>query len=358
MKKRQLRRNIRLGSIIILCIVISAITTILLLKEYKYPGYVVKKVPVSSYESQGKVNYSVFLLPNSLYDQKSLGEDQTYLSSLVDYIDPTYTYSFTGERPAAITGTYEIQAVLEGYLGDKDKISTLWQKQLTLLPPTSFSVKDKKLNITQKMPLKLVDFNNLIQRISDETKIKPLSKITVSMNVVLSAKTDQGVLQKKSTTSLEFPLSGNYFTITKDQAQSKPEVIEETQKVLKPQNKILLVSLGLLTAAALIGLGILLFGTEGMVIEKYAYTKELKKIFKKHGTRLAALDSELTAAGEQQSIVHSIEDLVKISDELGKPIVYKYNDLDEISRFWVIDDNRFYVYVLSEYNSQKELINS
>lgn len=344
MKKWQLRKNIKVGCIIF-CMAIIGSLAALSYSNYKNPNVDEKKVPLYSYESEGKVNYEVSLKPNTLYDTQSLGENLVYLSNLVDYVDATYMYGFTGEREAEIQGNYEIHAVIEGYNGDGDKLTTVWKKEIPLLAKTNFQANDNKILITKNISLKLQDFNDIANKISNEIKFSTQTKVTTYMNVELSAKTDKGIIEKKSTSSLEVPLAGSYFKIIKNESEKKPEALEEVKQVQKSLDIKLLALLGTGIVLAVITLLILLFGTQSVEMDKF--TKKLKKIFKKYGTRLVALNSEITAPSELQSRVHSMEDLVRISDELGKPIIYKHSyNYKGDAKFWVIDEDRFYVFEL------------
>ncbi len=77
--------------------------------------------------------------------------------------------------------------------------------------------------------------------------------------------------------------------------------------------------------------------------------KTLNKIFKKHGNRLVALKINIEPA-EQYINVRDIEDLVRIADEINKPIMYKYSSTpQEITRFYIIEENTLYLFDLKEY---------
>lgn len=346
MRKRQIRKDIRLA-IIVLCVALIGVLATIAYTEYKNPGVEEKKVPVYSYESKNKINYEVFLKPNSLYDKERLVEDQVYLANLVDYIDTVFTYEFIGEREAEIKGNFEIFAVVEGFVGEGEKLTSLWQKQFPLVAKTNFEAKDEKFSITKKVPLKLSDYSAFAEKIKEELKVNTQAKVTITMKVELTAKTDHGIIEKKASPSLEAPLGASYYKINKVQSEGKPEAIEEVESVQLPVDKNLLIGYGSGIGILWIALFVFFFGTKKAEIDPYA--KELKKVFKKHGTRLVALDSEVAATSEQQSRVRSIEDLVRISDELGKPIIYKYSDnSQENSRFWVIDDQRYYVFDVKE----------
>lgn len=350
MRKIQLKKELRL-SILTLCTLALGLLVVLMYINFKNPGFVDKKVSLYNYSSLGKVDYQVSLKPNSLYNQKVLGEDQVYLTNLVDTIDSIFSYEFSGESAAEIKGNYEIVAVIEGSSGEGDKLTTLWQKQIPLIPKTDFQANDKKLAITKKIPLDINAYNAIVKKIADETKVNAQTKVTAIMNVNFNAQTDQGVIDKKSISSLAIPLTGNYFKITKTPGENKPEALEKVEQISKPFDKRLTMLYG---AAIVIALAILLytlFGTKGLVVDQKL--KEIKKIFKKHGTRLVALNSEIAAASELQNEVLSMEDLVRISDELGKPIIYKHSDDDrEKSKFWVIDEDRFYVFRVEETDSR------
>jgi hypothetical protein len=77
--------------------------------------------------------------------------------------------------------------------------------------------------------------------------------------------------------------------------------------------------------------------------------KELKSIFKNHGDRMVALSNNIAFTSERHCGVWSIEDLVKISDELGRPIMYKFSeDINNIKQFYVCDDKSIYMFDIGE----------
>ncbi|HOE80062.1 MAG TPA: SBBP repeat-containing protein, partial [Smithellaceae bacterium] len=45
-------------------------------------------------------------------------EGNIYITELVDHINATFEYDFKGERPAGITGSYEIIATIEGNMNN------------------------------------------------------------------------------------------------------------------------------------------------------------------------------------------------------------------------------------------------
>jgi hypothetical protein len=80
-----------------------------------------------------------------------------------------------------------------------------------------------------------------------------------------------------------------------------------------------------------------------------SFEREIEKIRKKYGTRIAESISNSEIEGEMPVSMNSMEDLIKISDELGKPIVHQSGgSLGDVESYYVIDGNTKYEYSFSK----------
>jgi hypothetical protein len=78
--------------------------------------------------------------------------------------------------------------------------------------------------------------------------------------------------------------------------------------------------------------------------------KKIKKHFKAHGKRLVGVEKNLTDEALSACYVHSLEDIIKISDEIERPIFYVFqNDLADIKEFFIIDREKAYLYRVPVY---------
>ena len=168
------------------------------------------------------------------------------------------------------------------------------------------------------------------------------------MDVNLKVDTGKSPVEVKMTPAITIPLDARYFKIVQSDEKEVPGSIEETQKIqVPPDNLRIRIYICGLAALFIMILGLLLF-TEP--IRKSQFIAKLDKIFKQHGSRLVALNSELPAASlDNCSIVRSIEDLVRVADEIGKNIMYEYSeDYRDRVHFYVLDDKRTYIYILRD----------
>ncbi len=319
---------------------------IMIYGQYKFPSYIQEEKTLYSCHNKTEINYIVPLRSNLLYEEEYLEEGQTYITEFVDKIKANFNYDFNGKGTANIRGDYVIMTEIEAYTGQDENYKTLWKRQETLLPKKTFQAIGDSFSIRESFPLDIHQFNDFARLVIEESKITSNVKLTAYMKVNMEAETDQGLVTEELTSTMQVPLNTSYFEIGGDLIEEKDGKIQLRQEVaLDPDGKKLVffaVIVGL-SLIVLIYLGFFVQGTE----KKSPLEKRIKQIFKKYGDRLVALDEEITIGQGDYSQVKSIEDLVRISDELEKPILYKYrsNSLD-ISKFYLLDGKKIFLYQL------------
>ncbi len=331
------------------------------------PEFKEVKSPTYNWSSKGIINYEVFLKPNMLYATKSLQEGGVYITQFTDSIKTVFRYEFKGDRMAGIKADYYIAAVVEGYQDKKGDyagegaagtesagkneaaVQVIWSKEYKLVPVSRVELKDKAAAITRAVTLKYEDYNSFAQKVIDASKLGLQTRITVTMNVILHADTDKGPVEDKASQSIAIPLGTNSFSIAKNELFEKPGMIEEVNKVRLPLNRRLIVTYTASVSILLILLASVVFLTRSKP-GKSEYVKTLDRIFKKYGNRLAALNGVNSDDYSRCMIVRTIDDLIRISDEIQKPVLYRYDsEYNSISWFFVYDNERMYLFDLWEY---------
>lgn len=344
--KIRIRNNLRM-TMMIAIVAMFCILALTLLNELSRQEFVEEKVNIYAYSQKAEIDYDVFLRQNLLHDEKSLEKGGTYITALIDYVDASMTYGFSGERNAEFKGEYEIIAEVEGYTSVNDEHKTIWKKDFILKQKTAFDGSGRNIEIKEQVPLSLSVYNDFVDRIREETGIISSAKLTLLWNVNVQAVTDSGTISEEMVSSAIIPLDEKYFEIVGQLEPIESGNIEETRKVQLPPD-------GKLTYAYGLGMGILAIAFILMLVFTVAGTKDpiekrLKKIFRMHKERLAALSGEVSVEEGKGSIVKSIDDLVRIADELGKPIMYRYSeDFREMTKFYVFEENQTYIFDIEE----------
>jgi len=363
--RKMIGRNIRWTCIVIAGVLVIA-AAYLFYMELTSVKFREIKVKVFSYSSAGNIDYRVRLKPNILYNETSLGEGEIYITEFVDNILANFSYRFAGDKESEIQSTYEIIAYVEGYDEIKSDFPTyqqtegsaeqsnsrqkvVWSKEFRLVPETRVNQNGNELSVTRNLSLNYSEYNNFASKAIELSKFSVKTRLVVTMNVMTEANTQFGTVNDSCSQSLVIPLGSSSFQIIKNNQPEKPGALEETQKIQIPKDRNLIILYGAVGVVSLFILLWLIFlvKTKPGISE---HAKVLNTIFRKYGNRLVALNSASPCDSDLIRMVRSIEDLVRIADEIQKPILYSYNsDSNFINRFFIYDDIWMYVFDIREF---------
>lgn len=352
--KKSINKRLKVALTAALLIIIVIMSSLLFF-AIRHPGTSEEKLILLNYSNKTDAKYKVFLKPNPLYDGDSLEEDKMYLNSYTDNIKANFQYEFNADKVVDIDGNYEIIVMVEGYTTEEKKVKIIWQKKFILVPKTDFKSKDTKILINKEITFLLEEYNSFATLISESSKLNMPVNATVLMNVNLNAKSGRNIIEKEFTPAITIPLNSNYFAITKSGIFDQPEVIEETKEIVLPVNQNVVIAYGAVLGIAFLALLYLLIFVKGNAPVD-VFKKHLNKIFKFHGTRLVAINNEIGTSFGMYYKVKSIEDLVRIADELGKPIMYRFStNSKEITKFYIHDDKAMYSFNLKDMLAEKDV---
>ncbi|MGF3105779.1 DUF5305 family protein [Rossellomorea sp. DUT-2] len=320
--KVKLNKHIRL-TIIALLSLGACFMLFKLVEAFRSPELVEENVPLYSYDQQANINYKVNLKSNPIYEEKTLGENQVYIENFVNDINAQFTYEFSGEEKSDINGTYEVIAVVAGSVEGGEEKSPLWSRQYTLKPKTEFSTSDQQLSVKENMTIDLNQYKKFASQVQEQSKVNADTSLKIMWRV--NTEGENGKINSQLSPAMIIPLNEQYFKVGGTLTQNQPGTVEESKKVENQMRSSDIKKFGTGTGVFLVFLILFLLYTRSQK-EIDPIKKELKGIFKKHGNRLVALDEETTPVIGNFSHVKTFEDLVRIADEIGQPILYiKFN---------------------------------
>lgn len=351
-KKRYMNRIIRITLSFIISIVL-ALYIYKLYTEIMHTELEPQNIETYTYNNNAKVNYNVFLSPNNLYNANSLNEGKIYMTNLVDYIDATFAYEFTGDENVGIKGNYKVSAIVQGFTIKDDNVINIWEKEFPLIENKNFSFSDPSYSIKENVKLKLIDYNTFVKGIIETTEIGCDTSLTLLMDINMTGSTDKGTFEENITPNIVIPLNTPLFEITTNNIE-KPGAIQEMIQVQQPIDKNQVIFYSVIIGICALGLILLAFFIKSAP-KKDPLENALNKIFKKHGDRLVALTNNVDIINAKNVV--SIDDLVRLSDEINKPIFYKYSDnYKEINKFFITNDDEIYVFDLEDLEPKEEEI--
>ena len=313
----------------------------------------------------GQFDYSVHLKENSLFDTKTLkppppvtppppppppppplppksvGPGGLLFSKLLDRMDVTFSYKFKSDKPVRqVIHEVEINAVLEN--------PEVWSKTFALVPHTN-----KSGDFAITFPLDINQILEMLEAIRSETEVFAESyNLTITADVHTVAETEFGPLNETFSQTMSSTLGEGTLEWSEELVSTKSGSIEASRMI---PNKLVGVSVSgariLFPALTAIFLGfslyLLILHMKSKPVKLPYIEKEALRVRKKYGGRMAEATSQTPLKGEKIIFLGSMEDLIKVADELDKPIIHQPpRTSKERHAYYVFDGTTRYQYVV------------
>lgn len=352
MKKWTLKKNTRQRVIaVLLFFLVLALAG--LYWSYTRPAETTVDYTAFPYSQESTLDYRVYLLPNELYEETYLEPGRAYISALTDYISTEFAYRFSAGSKADIDGEYSVTANIVALTGQEDYL--VWEKNFPLLAPEAFHVHGKDVFLREEVILPFSEYVALANSIVETTGFSPQKlNLRVNYNVGLAADTPEGAIEETAASELIIPLSGNVFTVGGSLEDSETGGIPASRVEPVPYFEEARSGFALLSILLVLFLLIFIQVTVGKEERNKFVKKRLSHILKQYRDRIVKCTEKISASGHDNILlVASFEDLLKIADELGKPIFYQngqngQNEENYEHSFFVFSEQYAYRYNLGE----------
>jgi hypothetical protein len=271
-----------------------------------------------------------------------LGPGQTAFTRLIDKMNVTFSYQFLSDQAVNDLNTeVNINAVIED--------PGVWSRKFPLLQTS------KSGNFSLTFPVDLATYIALLQSIYDETGVSSNSyNISISAVLHTTGETKFGKIDEVFSPSLKAAIAGNIAQWNKNLTTNQPGFIKATSIISNPQTYFGLSAVWSRTLSAIGGIIFLILCGLSLVLyfkmkpaRRSQTEQEADRIRKKYGVRLVEALNYAPSEGEKTLSLGSMEDLIKVADELSKPIIYQPPDSIRVMyAYFVLDGSTRYQYLL------------
>jgi hypothetical protein len=225
---------------------------------------------------------------------------------------------------------------VNGYQGtDKDK-TIIWSKNFPLTNKKAVKEETGNWSKKEKINFNLSSYDAFSVRAKEITGLDITNELIVSMTGKVTAHTKQQDLETPFNVNLQIPLMEDTLQIKKNNLEPIKNSITSKEETTQPMNKFRTLIYSNLLILCLISLVIMIFFTREPNSQELLL-KNVHNILKNYGSRIVALQSIPKINFRQYYKVHSIKDLIKIADELQRPIFY------EVDKETIVKDYKFHV---------------
>lgn len=321
------------------------------LSELLIPRYKEEEKVHYAYTSNGYIDYKVHLRPNIMYDGEFLEKDRYYVFKYIDYVDLKLKYDFASTEVADLNTKYRVTAYLQGLHGDENEV--LWSKEYSLIPESTIKRQDSKVSIELSKQVYLDSYFQLKESIYLDSEVNAPVVLNVVFSVNTSAASKNGTLEDSMSPNLVIPIGSSVFKMEGEPEAKGENRIAENIKTPIPINY---VKIFILFGAAFILLVIVIYiAFAKKVPPPDPFEKTIASIFKEYSERLAGMSHTISYQFSDVISINSIEDMIKIADEVGQPVFYYKVDsaMERKIEFFVFDSGRvYYMAIFGEINPE------
>lgn len=289
----------------------------------------------ASYSTKSEIKYNLDFVNDPFYNKNVIDFGAGYATKLVNGIDLTFDYAFDANNAKNISGSYSAKVLIEATYNNANVI---WRKEIPLVPETAF----KTGQTTSSLNLPLTGYMELARNLQNDTGLTTSVKATITYTVNASAEVNGSPVGQMSESTLIFPITGDIITMDgKPVDQQTKSVDSMVLKELLPKKQMFVLSIVLLV---LFGAGLLCILLLTVGVRSDPVELQLKKIYKKFGSRIVELRPDSRLEDCETVSVKSFRDLLLVADERKEPI-FKNSCTDFIdTEFYVFDKLKKYIF--------------
>ena len=307
---------------------------------------------VYTYDSSFKLLYDVNLIPDhvlirdNIVNSDNIPMGRVYLTELIDNLEMTLDYNYKASTESHVDYTYKIVAVLKAYYTENGNEKEVLHKEDVLLETQAKSSDSDNINIHEALTLNLRDYINQKKLFEQTLGMNITTTIDFVFKVNLQTNVNGENLKVDYVPDIKIDLGSKTTEVTGNLTDNKTSNLESTESLNKEINaKTIAFNIIILL------LGILMYRyiktkTTVVNIMKNTYKLELNKMLRICQDKIVQVSSPLQIRGEELIEVKDFQEIIKLSEELGKPILCYISKQKEEALFAVITNGVLYRYVL------------
>jgi hypothetical protein len=309
------------------------------------------------YLQEASFDYRIYTAPNNIFPSRVLGPGNAYITSLTDYIAVDFEYNYFGESEAELKGSYGVVAKLAAYTAQQEYL--VWEKEFALLPTTQINITDSDYSFKERFNIPLAEYVAFTEQIREETGFNPSElNLVVTGNVSMEVVAEDGAVSDQLSPTMIIPMKESVFTVNGQLFEEKEGGIAQTRVVAAMPVSAGRTMFPVLVAITAIGLVLLRFFTVPAQTTARSVKHQVPGILKKHKERIVVTANGVTALPAGAINVLDFDELLKLADEVGRPILYpKPGTLEGSNHFFLVyTPEQTYAYGIINSDTEVEVL--
>lgn len=343
----KIRKSLKNTSIII-AIVLFIISCIGIGNTLMNKSTISNSKEIYSYTNKYNYDYSINLKENKYIDKDELTMDQpVYVTKLIEDMDLNFNYTYEGNKETEIKYKYKILGQLNAVYTKDGIEQKVWQKEYTLMDEKTDSKTTNKIDINENIKLDLKNLNKLVNDFETEMGMSLDSKYIVTLVIETDTDLNSTDIPNEFKSSIEIDLGKKTTVVSgENNIDNNKNVTSQYKENGKINVPVLIIYIVILLLS--IVLFVKVFNKETINVIKNKYRQDLNRILKICQDKIVQVSSNPVVGKENVIDVKEFGEIIKVSEELFKPILYWYCQEDEEAHFYVVSNDMTYRFILKK----------
>ena len=346
-KKNRLRKSTKY-SLIFLSIILLIFSVSDLINNLQKDNQNTIKKEIYKYTDKFNYDYKINLVKNKyLTDTDIENKNLAYVTDLIDNIDIDLKYDYLGSKQSNLKSSYSIIGKMQAFYNKSGEEQKIWDKEEILLEEQVGEISSDKLNINEHLRLDLKDKNKLLNEFKQQLGMTIDAKFTIMLKINILTDVEGKEISDEFTPVININLAEKTTKLAGENNIEKTEYISKEIKITEGQKIgfIILDLVMLIVAAALLRYA-LVAKVINQVRNEFKY--ELNRILKICQDKIVEISTKPNDEGREIVFVKDFGEIVKISEELFRPILYYREKNSDEAWFSVVSEKTSYRYILKK----------
>ena len=281
-----------------------------------------KKEEIYSYTNEFNYNYDVNLINNKYIDQKTLQMNEVYVTDLIDNIHLNINYDYIGNKASDLEYDYKILGKLQAVYTKDGEEQKVWDKEEVLFDSETQKQMSDKISIQEPIELNLKDKNKLITDFEKEMNMTLKTTYMIILQVDVKTEIDDEPVVNQYTSAVSIDLGEKTTQIKGENNKDETSYVTKTKEENENINIVAISLDTILIIILLIGLKYITRNTVAINKIKNNYRKELNRMLRLCQDKIVKIKDKVDIKQENIVDVKDFGEIIKVSEELFKPILY------------------------------------
>ena len=306
-----------------------------------------QKEQIYQYTNKFKYDYKVNLIENKYMEDEQVKNQIAYVTDLMDTTTLNLNYEYIADKKTNIQGEYSVIGRMDVVYSRNGEEQKIWKDEDVLIETKPINETTDTIKIFEELNIDLKDKNKLLKDFEQQMGMSITAHYSVILNIKLATDIDEKNVEVEYKPIIQIELADKTTKIMGKNDQEETEYVSKEYEFASG-NKILNIVIGLIGIVISIAIFKYLSKFRTANIIRNEFKQELNRILKICQDKIVQVDTKPITSPEDTVTVKDFGEIVKVSEELFKPILYYYDNEEEEAWFSVMTGKIVYKYILKK----------